>query len=269
MLSSCAHDFEVWRDLESDDPSVSIIIGSISKAKYIARPGDEYVCPEPVEGQEVICVSEYREPPPIKLTIKPEEHLYGNELDSQFFANTTSHFGLNSFEIGNEQQYLMLILSDGVTNILPRYHFEEVNELYLGDLSDIQIGELGKAGLYALPFRVYESAVHWLPCKVQVLEKTIVKESKVGLYFFYNTAKEDASYDDELFYRKATTEELIKEHRTLILKEPSYHFKGGVLFKSTNALSVKKIKDRLKAYTKKEILEAYDQEAECLLNQNE
>lgn len=240
FLFSCAGKPEVWRNIDTDLPTISIFIGSIKTGKHIARPGPERVCSDPpevdVNGEEVICIIGHYDPPPMKLTIKLEEQIYGNHLGSQIFANTTSHFGLNSFDIGNGQKYLMIVLSDGVTNILPRYYFKPVNERYLGDFSENEINQLEPVERYALPLAEPTSEVNWLPCDTQVRENVIVKEGKVGLYSFYNQVKKDRDYDDELFYRKANLKALIEEHRHLIEADARYHFNRSVLYRRTDAL---------------------------------
>ena len=263
LLSSCVNKTEVWRNLETDSPTLSIFVGSIQSAKHISRPWPEKVCPDPSEpspdGKEVICVSGYLDPPPIKLTIDVEQQIYGPELGTKVFANTTSHFGLHSFNIKDGQKYLMLVLSDGITNIIPKYHFEPVVERDLEGL----VGA-SKLDSYVLPIEELNDEVYWLPCDSQVREKVISQESKVGLYFFYNTVKEEPDYDDELFYRKATMKQLIEEHKVLISQDSRYHFKGQTLYVSTYALLIEELKENLENYTQEQMLIEYEQDGACI-----
>ena len=181
LLYGCAQKAEVWRNIDEDNIRVSIFVGQFELAKHIARP-ESAKCPDPPEvnseGLEMICISGFRDPPPMKVRIKLHEHIYGDDLGKLVFANTTSHFGLDSIKpgISEKQKYLMIVLSDGITNILPRYHFEALNRRYFKPSLNKEFSELGVSDSYILPIPY---PVSWLPCEVSNKAKQwIFREDK-------------------------------------------------------------------------------------------
>jgi len=268
LLSGCAQTPEVWRNIDEESIRVSIFVGQFESAKHIARP-DSAECPDPPEvnsdGQEMICISGFRDPPPMKLRIKLHEHIYGDDLGEVVFANTTSHFGLDSIKpgISEKQKYLMIVLSDGITNILPRYHFRPLNQRYFKSISNKEFNKLAIKNSYILPVPY---PVSWLPCEVSYKAKNwVYREDKHNLYRFLDGLKTQGfpEIDSDEAYRKLTLKKMAVPYRSVISKQDRYFFEGEILYTRKPAILINDLIDGLKNYTQEQVYEAYLSDLEC------
>ena len=101
----------------------------------------------------VLCL----DPPPFRVALQIEETLFGPRLSRRAFASTTSHYGRQTYQYGEDRLYLVKILSDGDVNIIPRYAVEKL--------------AIDKREELALPVAAPSDVPAWLPCDVMSLVK--------------------------------------------------------------------------------------------------
>jgi hypothetical protein len=145
-----------WPSFNPELSNVLMVAGTVLKAKYLPDEED----PRCKSG-ELICL----DPPPIKLEIEIEKIIYGELTVKKISVFTTSHYGVDHFDIEG-LPYFFLLYTDGSEFILPRYHFKLIS-YSLTDAMNLPM-------LYSTDFP------SWLPCKIKELNKQIDFDTSVG-----------------------------------------------------------------------------------------
>jgi len=148
---------EKWPEFNTELSDVIIVAGNVVSAKYLP----ELVDPK-CESGEWVCM----DPPPIKFEIKIKKVVYGELIEKEISAFTTSHSGLNQFDITGYQPYLFVLKSDGKDFILPRYQFDLL--------------AYTKNDKLALPMESVSDILISLPCDVAKLHKPIDFDPSIG-----------------------------------------------------------------------------------------
>lgn len=148
---------EQWPEFNTEIADIIIVAGNVINAKYLP----DLVNPKCKSG-ELVCM----DPPPMKFKIEIESVVYGEFVEKEITAYTTSHFGLNQFNIIDAQPYLFILKSDGKDFILPRYQFDL--------LAYTKNDEL------ALPMESSSDILITLPCDVRKLHKTLDFAPSIG-----------------------------------------------------------------------------------------
>lgn len=147
LVSGCTSTSEVYPDIELSSLHPSVVVALPVSGRYMKHFD---ACLDP----DAICM----DPPPMLIRYRVLENVYGKGLPNNLNIKTTSHFGLVSYNFKDPYPQLLLVGTNGVENIMPRYHRMQVAQ--------------DNRGKFVIP--IYEDAdVWWLPCEVRSLIRKV------------------------------------------------------------------------------------------------
>jgi hypothetical protein len=124
----------------------AVAAGYFVSATYL--PEDPICYTEQPDGTILLCM----DPPPMALRFRVSESLFGPTIPGRIITFTTSHFGKSGIDYGSDHPYLLLLITNGVEFITPRYHLKRL--------------AFDSRDQLAAPIESPTDAIWWLPCSV-------------------------------------------------------------------------------------------------------
>jgi hypothetical protein len=124
LLSGCRTSAGVFPENYAEFTEPSIVTGQFLSARYLDEfpwCAADYQAPD---DEIIICM----DPPPLALRFRIDQVLYGAPRDGIITVYTTDHFGRLSYRDRLGRAYLVNLVSDGTSFIMPRYQNEPVSE---------------------------------------------------------------------------------------------------------------------------------------------
>ena len=143
MLAACASmaSAQPYPEFRASDAEAVIVSARLVSARYL-DPFPE--CEQP----DHICM----DPPPILLGFRLHRSLWGPAPTRYFEVATTSHFGVGTFPAERDDLWLVPMLTDGMSYVLPRYGMGRLHRNGHGDWAVVA------SSAELLPW--------WLPCRL-------------------------------------------------------------------------------------------------------
>lgn len=178
-LSACA-----WQSNGIESERMPELDGhSLTRALVVAtiESSEELRADEPCVQQfdDILIMCTGRD---VRLRLRMEAVVYGDQVDRYVTAYTFSHWGKMPFKPGTDKPQLMLIETDGENFIIPRYSNRPL--------------AIDRAGRLAVPLESPDDLIDWLPCEIGRNRRSMNLVSPVELVRHF---KDDNYYSDETF----------------------------------------------------------------------